>query len=778
MLSRIFRLILGARLPTVEGRIAVPGLDSPVTIRRDSHGVPYVEAGSDNGAFYGVGFCQGQDRAFHLELYRRAARGTLAEIVGEDMLAVDRLSRRIGFSRIAAAQLALVDDATRAQFEAFARGVNDGVRLGLRQKPHELALVGAELGRFEPSDVLAVLQFFAFALSSNWDAELARLRVLQADGPDALAAVEAGDPALLGDRLATDAETVRAALAFASDAAATGRVAGHGGGSNGWALAPSRTSTGRALLASDPHLSPSIPSPWYFVHVRTPRWAMTGACLVTQPVVSFGHNERVAWGLTAGHVDNTDLFQERLGPDGTSVLEGDRYVPCVTRDEIIRVKGRPDVRERVLTTRHGPIVSPLLGGAGGRGAVSLRGTWMASRRVGGYGAFRATTVDEARLCFDSYPATSENRIFADVDGRIAWQMTGDAPVRRKGHGLLPMPGWEPGVGWEDEPLPFDAMPRRVDPADGFVATANQRPPTVDNPSSAFLGADWLDGNRYARIVEALAARRDWDVASTMSLQTDRTSLPWRAMREPVLAALGERASASSKDAVDLLRAWDGIVSAESSAATVFELLFAQMMVRAMKAKAPGAWQAALGEGINVVLPHGMMALRRIEHLTRCLCEQPDGWFARGWPAEMGDALDAVVVELRRRAGPVDRWAWGAVRPIFLQHPVGDKPPLGRIFNLGPIAFGGDGTTIPQASVDFAHPLGNAIGVPNMRMVVDVGNWKASRWVLAGGQSGNPCSPHYADMLDLWQRGDGVCIAWSREDVATAARSVLRLEPAA
>jgi penicillin amidase len=775
MLKAAFRLVLGARLPTVDGTIRVPGMREAVTIRRDSHGIAYVEAGSDDGAFYGLGFCQGQDRAFHLELFRRAARGTVSEVVGAEMLPVDRLSRRIGFARIAAAQLPLLDDATRLQLESFARGVNDGTRLGLPKRPHELALLGAQPSPFEAIDVLGVLQFLAFALSSNWDAELARLRVLEEDGPEALAALETGDPSLLGDRLTADRDILRAADGFARDAAAMGRLVGQGGGSNNWALAPSKTKAGRPILASDPHLSPSMPSPWYLVHIRTPAWAMTGACLVTQPVVSIGHNERVAWGVTAGHADNTDLFLERVGPDGASVLSGDSYVKCEVREEVIRVKGGADVREKVLVTRHGPIVSPELGG---KRALSLRGTWMAKRRIGGYGSYRAANVDDARLSFASYPAISENRVFADVDGRIAWQMVGDVPVRRKGHGLLPMPGWDAAVGWEDEPLPFDALPRRVDPKDGFVATANQRPVPPDNPTEAFLGADWLDGNRHARIVEMLSERSDWDVASTMRLQVDRLALPWRTLREPLLAAIGAHASPASKDALVLLQGWDGIVSAESSAATVFELFFAEMMVRVVKAKAPRAWRAAIGEGVNVVLPHGMMALRRIEHLTRCLRDQPDGWFARGWPREIGDALDAVVRKLRERAGPKGDWAWGTVRPVFLEHPVGDKKPMDRIFNLGPIAFGGDGTTIPQASVDFADPLGKVIGIPNLRTVIDVGNWKASRWVLAGGQSGNPCSPHYADMLGLWERGDGVCIAWSPEDVARAARSVLRLEPSA
>jgi penicillin amidase len=776
MLRGLLRFLLGARLPNTDGTLEVQGIDRDVVIRRDEHGIPYVEAQTDADAFYGMGFCQGQDRAFHLELLLRLVHGTLAEVVGAEMLPVDRLSRRVGFTRIAREQLPLADDRTRAQLEAFARGINDGVRLGLPRKPHEHVLLGAEPTLFQPSDAIAVLHFFAFALCSNWDAELTRLRILHDDGPEALAALEWGAPSLVGDRVDVDARMLRAAEAFAADAAAAVGVSGLAGASNNWAIAPARTSTGRPILANDPHLSPALPSHWYLVHVRTPAWAMTGACMPSQPVVSCGHNERVAWGITAGHVDDTDLFLERIGPDRASVLEDGRYVPCAVHEERIRVKRSAEVVERVLVTPRGPIVSPLLGGDDA--ALSLRGTWMARRAFTAYGVFRTKSADEARRVYASYPFLSESRVFADVDGHVAWQIIGDAPIRKKANGTLPTPGWDTSLGWKETPRPFDELPRRVDPPEGFVASANQAPGKSDVTTPGFLGADWLDGHRYARITESLAARKDWDVASTMKLQCDRTTVLWRTLREPLLTALRASSRPSTAAAIGLLEGWDGVMSADSVAATIHALLLAEMTVRATRAKAPRSWRVVLGEGFNVVLPHSHMALRRQEHVARLLREQPDGWFSRGWPAEMADALAHVVAELSRRAGPrPDGWTWGKVRPLVLVHAVGAKPPLGRVFNRGPIPIGGDASTIPQGSVDPADPYGNPLGIPNMRAVIDVGSWEGSRWVLAGGESGNPFSPHYDDLLPLWQRGEGVSIAWSPDSVRSRARATLRLRSA-
>ncbi|MGZ5970345.1 MAG: penicillin acylase family protein [Polyangiales bacterium] len=765
--SGLLRATLGARLPRVEGTLKRPGVRDRVTIRRDANGVAYVEASCDEDAFYGMGFCQGQDRAFQIELYVRVARGTLSEIIGAEMLPVDRLSRRLGLTHIARAQLALAPENVRMQFDAFARGLNDGMRVGGKRLAHEFALLRTEPSVFESADILAILQFFAFALSSNWDAELARLRVLQQDGPEALAAIEASDPSPLADRLATDVGVLGAAERLLDDAIALMHVAGLGGASNQWALAPSRTSTGRPILASDPHLSPTLPAPWYLMHIRTPTWALSGACLPSQPIVSFGHNEHVAWCLTAGHADNTDLFVERLGEGGASALVGDTYQPCTVRDEIIKVKGAADVHERVLVTRHGPIVS-----AASPFALSMRGSWMAHRQLTGYDLYLARSVDDARMAYASYPAVSENRVMADVNGHILSQMVGDVPVRKKGNGMLPMPGWDPEVGWEDAPLPFDDLPMAKDPGEGFLASANNRP--LHAKSDVFLGADWLDGYRYARIVECLASRSDWDVASTQRLQLDQTSILWRTIRESVLDALR---GVDCEVGFRLLERWDGVVAATSSAAAVFELFLSEMMWRSAAAKAPRGWRAVLGDGTNAILPHGMMGLRRVTHLARCLIDQPAGWFAGGWRVEMQSALLSSVKRLRDLAGDdVDAWAWGRVRPLVLLHPVGSKAAMDRIFNIGPLRVGGDATTIPQASVPFTDPLSNPIGIANLRMVIDVGNWEASRYVLAGGQSGNPLSPHYRDQVDRWMRGEGIPIAWTRESVRAHATATLELLP--
>ena len=778
MLKRLFRAALGAREPILSGTLRLAGVRDRVVVRRDAHGVAYVEAQSDADAFFGLGFCQAQDRAFQLELLLRVARGTLAEIVGAEMIDVDRLSRRIGFARIGAAQLAACDAETRAMLEHFAAGVNAGLSHGRRKRAHELALLGAQPSVFQASDTLGVLQFLAFALSSNWDAELMRLRVLRADGIDALMRLEASLAAWrtaldAGDRALQDVEILRAAEAFATEAGALRDHGATAGASNNWALSGSRTASGRPLVASDPHLSPTLPAPWYLVHVRTPDWAMTGACFVSQPVVSIGHNAHGAWAVTAGHADNTDLFVERLGPSGTTVFDGEQFLDCEVREERIRVKGKPDIVERVVVTPRGPIVGPVLGEHGD--ALSLRGTWMAARPVGGYGVYRAKSVAEMRACFASYPTLSENRVFADVSGSIAWQMTGDVPVRRGGSALLPAPAWDRSVGWEDEPVPFAALPSERDPARGWVASANQRPRCADERTLPFLGVDWLDGYRYERIAELLEARRDWTVDACLAMQLDRHSRLWAEVRPAFLAAAASSEAQLGRVRA-LLEAWDGDVAPASLAASVFELALADLATRVARAAAPLTWTSALGSPPNAILPHGTMPLRRLSHLSRLIREQPAGFFAMGWEREIRSALAFAVNELEKRYGADEsHWTWGAVRPLVLRHPFAAQPLFARVFGLPQVAVGGDATTIPQASVDFQDPLGDPIGIANLRAVIDVGGWENSRFSLAGGQSGNPCSAHFGDLLPIWERGEGVAIAWERDAVACSAVTTLVIE---
>ena len=456
-----------------------------------------------------------------------------------------------------------------------------------------------------------------------------------------------------------------------------------------------------------------------------------------------------------------------------SVRLGDRFVPCETRQEVIRVKGRKAVEETVLLTANGPIISPAQGEE--RGALSMRATWLDPRPLEGMlTVHRARSFEQFRRCFERWPAFSQYMVYADVTGSVGWQLIGEAPQRRQGRGMLPKAGWDPEGGWEDKPLPFEQMPFCADPETGFVVTANGAP--AQSREGPFLSADWLDGYRHARIEQALEARHDWTLADTQALQLDQLSLLWRELRDIVLA--GPADSPDLRLGRELLAGWDGRVRADSAAASVYEFFVAEIIRRVFEIKAPHTARWALGEGAMHLVARPAISLRRLEYLSRLIREQPEGWFAEGWSQEIAQALGRAVSKLRGRYGRhPEGWAWGRVRPLVLQHAAGGRAPLDKVYNLGPFPWGGDACTVGQASVDLACPRSCSFGVATLRMVVDVGNWEESRFVLPSGQSGNPLSPHYADQHALWRRGEGIPIAWTPEKVDQIAQATLRLVPA-
>ncbi|MBI5158252.1 MAG: penicillin acylase family protein [Acidimicrobiia bacterium] len=766
MIARALLRAAGRRLPRLDGRVPA-AVRAAVEIRRDRFGVPNIAAATDEDAWFALGFCQGQDRAFQIETRARVVRGTVAALIGVDGVAIDRLSRRIGFARYGTAALAALKADDRARLEAFAAGVNAGMDAGGGGRSHEFLLLRVRPTRFTASDALGFLAVQSFALASNWDVELARLRMLALDGPAAVADLHPSYPARHPASDRPGAPALRVIDALAEDLAAAGHLFAPGGGSNNWAIAGSRTTSGRPILGNDPHLAPMLPPHWYLARISTPEWSLCGAAVPATPVFGVGHNDHVAWGVTAGLIDDTDLFVETV--EGAAVRRDGRLVACETRIETITVRGGSDETITVMVTDRGPIVGPAFDGP--FGALSLAATWL--RPGPGLGAAlhlgRVRTFTDLQYRFREWPTVALNVAYAGPDG-IGWQLVGEAPIRGRGGGTIPQDASDPATAWHPRRIPAAELPAVSNPDSGFVATANNLP-----ASDHYLGSDFLDGYRVARITELLAARRNWDVAAVLRMQLDQQSLPWREMRSRVLAAIsGEEAPAAV-----LLRAWDGRVTADSAGAAVFEVFAAHLACRIAERRAPHSARYALGTGFTPLVPMTGLAVRRFSHLVDLVLAQPEGWFDDGWDAAIAESVRHAGAVLTTRAGSDPaRWAWGAVRPLRLRHPLGARPVLAAIYDLGPFSHGGDANTLNPAPVNPLDPLANPdFAIASLRFAVEVGAWQHARFALPGGQSGNPYSPHYADQVDLWLRGDGLTIAVTPADVHRTTRHTLILEPA-
>jgi penicillin amidase len=764
--------LLGRRLPRTRGRLLVTGIEGSLSIRRDRWGIPHVDAGSGDDAWYGLGFCHAQDRPFQLELMLRIGRGTLAALVGSGGLAADRMSRRLGFRRVAEAQLGRLAPDVRQAISAYVRGINRGLEAGLPRRPHEFVLLRSRPSSWDELDVLAFAGLQAFSLSANWDVELARLRILATDGAEALRALDPRPPEELPVIVPVAAAAGPALDRLVDDLAAFAAAAPSAGGSNNWAISGARTASGLPLLANDPHLAPRLPAPWYLAHLRCDGWEVAGASFVGAPALPVAFNGKVAWGITAGLTDSVDLFVEEIGADGTSVRGPDGWEACDLLRERIEVRGAAAVEEQVLVTPRGPVISPLLEDA--PAAVSMSAVWLRGLPVRGLlSTVGASDFASFRAPFAEWPGPALNVVYADLAGHVGYQLVGQLPVRRRGHGTLPLPGWLADAGWREELVPFDEMPSTCDPSAGYVASANNRPaPDGEHP---FLGADFMEGFRAARIVGVLGGRTDWNADACRSLQLDVTSLAWPLLRPHLMAAPVE--DEAGRRGIELLSGWDGRMEVDAAGASVYHAWLAEMSERVARAKAPGAWRWAVGAGFGDLVPLTTFHTAAPSRLIRLLDERPAGWFADGWPAEIGRAISAAVRRLAGEFGAdADAWGWGRLRTLTLRHPMGDQPLLAGSFNLGPVPFPGDGTTPLQAATGPMNTFGNPGFLPNLRAVIDLADPDAGQWALAGGQSGNPCSPHYRDLFPLWLAGESVPIPFGRAAVARATAETLVLEP--
>lgn len=771
-----FGALLGKRLPRYEGSVRV-GVRRSVEIRRDRWGVAYIDAVDEHDAWFGLGFCHGQDRSGQLEVTVRLVRGTLASAIGTEGLPIDRTSRLIGVRRAAERQYRASDHEVQAQLQAYCEGVN--AALTTARRSHEHVLLRTRPTPWEPADVIAFGLMMCCLLPSNWDAELARLLVLTRDGPEAVEALDPSYPVHLpvtwppGQPAGAPAEWF-----LSKDLLRFREFLGASGGSNAWAVSGARSATGRPLLANDPHLPASLPNFGYLTRVKCPAFSVAGISIVGVPAFLSGHNGRVAWGATAANVDNTDLFLEELGPEGRSVRQGDSFVPCDVVTELIDVRGAARERLPVVLTPRGPIVAraddperSIFDPAPFRGrpnAISFAATWLRDSPT--RALLRLHTVrsfTEFRDVCALATGCAYSLIYADPS-TVGWVLAAEVPRRVQGFGSLPMPGWAAHSGW-DGVVTSSELPYGHSPSAGYVAAANNRP-TPDRESPVYLGHDFLDGYRQQRISSVLAAREDWTVQRMLELQLDVVSVAWLEIRASVLAL--QPVELAAVRALDLLRVWDGRLSSESSAASVYELFLAEMCQRICRVKAPNSWRFAAGQGVMKLIPGTTFNARRLSFVTRLLLERPSGYF-ESWTEEIADALATTVRSLEELFGADARgWAWGKIRPLRVAHRFGGKKPLDRVYDVAEIPGYGDGGTVNQAGFEFWHPLRHSTVTAHCRSVIDVGDWGASRFVLLGGQSGNPVSKNYANLIPLWQRGDGVPIHF--DDAAVRQHAVERL----
>jgi penicillin amidase len=748
-------------LPRRSGRVRVPGMSRDVEVVVDTWGVPHVYASTLTDAVRAQGYLHAQDRLWQLELNRRVVAGRLAEVVGEVALPLDRWMRTLSLRHVAEQEPALLRPETTTLLQAYADGVN--ARIGEGRLPVEFTLLRHRPEPWSVVDSISWVKMMALTLSVNWESEIVRARIIDAIGPDLAAELEPGYargmPFVVADGVDFSFIGESALARSAAAEQISGPVAVDGLGSNNWAVHGSRTASGKPLLANDMHLGLTVPAIWYENHLVTPEFEVTGVSFPGLPGVVSGHNGHVAWGYTNGFADVQDLYVEHLRRDGDRIEYefAGQWHPADVRSETIRVKGGVSEVEQVVTTGHGPIINSLAPDHAGEQPLALRWTAHEPNAMVEvlFDMNRAQSCAQMRDVLRGWHTPVQNVVYADVHGTIAHSYPGRIPVRAAGDGRTPVPGWTGEYEWTGF-VPYDELPHQQNPPSGYLATANNR--VVDDRYPHWLGADFVTGNRALRIVEMLEQSESVDVATFRTMQLDQVSPSAR------LTAAALRGLAADDPAVDealrMMADWDGTLGSDSPQAAIYAVFSTTLARRLLRPHLGDVTELYTGKGITPVLAEtSILGERCREWLDATLDDASSHWWGSDDGAtresQIVAAMTETVAELTRRFGadPV-RWRWGRLHSLTLRHVLGSQAPLDRVFNRGPYPMGGDGDTIWNAQVARHDPTADAVMVgPPFRFIADLADLGQSRGQLMPGQSGQVGSPHYADGIGPWLRGD-------------------------
>ncbi len=782
----VFRL--RRSVPPLAGTERLPALAASVDVAFDSLGIPHIDAASDHDAFMALGYLHARDRLWQMESLRRSAEGRLAQILGPEALSADSFLRTLDIPRAAEASLALLPAPTRALLDAYVAGVNRWIAHPARPLPPEFLVLRFRPEPWTPRQTVEVARIMSWDLANaTFELSLARaaaelgperVRELMSWYPDTGATIirrgtgrwnrrgpgsgvrgsgratgprpPPPDPGLPSAMLAAHEVPTIPALAQEVLEAASMRRA-----SNSWVIGPARSASGAPLLANDPHLLLRAPSIWYMAAIESPGFQVAGVTIAGLPAVVIGRNRRIAWGLTNMEADDADWVIERLSADSARVLTPGGWAPLEIQRDSIRLKGRRAVPFTLRRTPNGPVTHTIPpGGASDSGGafrvLVLR--WNAHDASDELSAMlavnRATDWGSFRAGVRGFKSPEQNWVFADVDGNIGYTASGNLPVRRSGRGMLPTPGWTGEGAWLRY-LDFDELPWVLNPAEGFIVTANNR----------IIGGEYphhLAGNpalpyRAARIRELILARERHDARSVRAMQLDTVDVfaRWaRTLAADAAEAEGRRETAAA------LRAWDGAQGSDRTEPVVFWLWYR-------------ALQRLTFDDESTYRPGGPLHAWMVRGASR--------WFDDRRTAEVEDLAvlsRRAMREALERAGTL---TWGAVHQTVGAHALGGVAPLERVLglNIGPRPRAGSLYTVNVADFGSRPPFRNTHAA-SWRQVVDLGDMERGAMIIASGQSGNPLSRHYRDQAELWWNGELAEVPLSRSRVAAV--GMLRLVP--
>jgi penicillin amidase len=758
------KLDLAARaqkaVSTITGEVKIPGLNQPVKVVRDTWGVAHIYAANQHDLFFAQGFVAAQDRLFQMEMWKRAGQGRLAEVLGSSAVERDRYARLLKYRGDMREEYKSYAPDALPILQAFTGGINAYIRYvdlpdgpGL---PIEFQLSGFKPEPWKPEDCLS--RMAAYSMTGNAHAELSNAmlvsklgsdkaqQMLDPDPPTKLDPAEGVDysgltPDLLKSLVGGD---VRIGFPSASTPV----------GSNNWTISGKLTATGKPILANDPHRVIALPSLRYIVHLMAPGWDVIGAGEPALPGVAIGHNQHIAWGLTIFPVDQQDLFVEELNPaNPLEYKRNGKWQTMHTEQETIKVRGGRSQTILLKFTDHGPV---LWEDATHNRALALR--WVGSE-PGTAGYLASLAVDRAQnwneflVALHRWKLPPENMVYADTEGNIGEQSAGLTPIR-SWTGLLPVSGTDDRYRWTGF-VPLDQLPRVFNPAEGWFATANNR--TIPEDYKYKVGFEWAT-YRVERIRQTLGgfAEKQHKIRTedAEDLQNDVYSIP----ADQLIRMLPRHSDGPEARFLDMLKDWDRVLRSPSVAGALYEVWERRL-------------RAALVQKITGVSTGDFPSYFDMQQAMDYLKSLPASDQQQLLLSSLADA--GHEMEQKEGADPA-LWSWGAMHTITFRHSLDELPQGKALFDLGPLSRPGDGETVDATGGADFHQMSGA----SYREIFDLSNWDNARAINTPGQSGQPGSRHYSDLLSLWEAGQYFPLVYSKEAVEQNSTDVLTLMPEA
>jgi penicillin amidase len=815
--------------PQIDGTLHVTGLNGTVDVYRDKMGIPHIYATTLHDLFFAQGYVHAQDRFWQMDAWRHIGSGSLSEMFGKGQVETDAFLRTLGWKETAQQEYAMLSPDSKAILDAYTEGVNaylkdhDGSALSLEYAVLKLLSPAYKIAPWTPVNSLTWGKAMAWDLRGNMDEEIERavlLKTLTRQQIDQLFPPYPSDHPIIVNHIgngasASSTTTPDAAQfqipdvtlsALQHNAALLNAALGpasDGIGSNSWAVSGSLTTTGKPILANDPHLEIQMPSIWYQMDLHCmPKsdqcpYEVAGFSFAGVPGIIIGHNDKIAWGFTNTGPDVMDLFIEKVNPANPNQYEvNGQWVNFETRTETLNVVGGSPVTVTVRSTDHGPVVSDTYGPLKNTNTdnapdfvpfkdrtglqlpdqyvIALE--WTALKPSTPFEAVwefnKAQNWDGFRAAAKNFHVPAQNLLYADTDGNIGYQMPGDVPIRKSGDGRYPVPGWTGQYDWTGY-IPFDQLPYTFNPSEGYIVTANNQ--VAPNNYPYFITADWNYGFRANRIVNLIKnAPGKIDLNYIQKMQGDDYDVNAETY-VPLLQQMSNQFTGNNSAALNILKNWDYQAKSDSSAAAIFESFWSHLLSNTFDNKLPKKYWPDDGSQWNEVMRNLVKNPTDPfwdDKTTTNMVETRDDIIKKSW----GDAVNELIGNY---GSDMSKWNWGEMHTATFENQTLGQTGIGLIdslFNRGPFQTSGGSSIVNATAWANVGKEYVVTDVPSMRMIVDLSNLSNSLTVHTTGESGHAYSQHYDDMSTMWAAIQYYPMLWDQQTVIQQTEGHLQLMP--